>query len=315
MPRFSNVHLIVNPGSGSADGLAPRLTSCFEEGGLPYSVHEISDDAGPDVLARRAVEQGADLVAACGGDGTIGAAAGALADTKVPLLVIPGGTANIFASELGIPGKPEVAASLATGELTGTIVDVDLVEVKVNGTVHPLILRMGLGIEATMVTQTTPEVKRRFGKLAYGAKFLAERRRQKKRRYRITIDEKVKYVAGTAVLICNSANPGVQGVSMLAGVSARDGLIHVVLIKRLTYRALGSVFWHAIANGVRGRGFDVTPSPTIRVWCGKSVTVEVSHHQDAAVDGEGLGTARRASARIRPGAVRMLVPEASPFAN
>jgi diacylglycerol kinase (ATP) len=116
-------------------------------------------------LARRAAETGSELVLVLGGDGTINEAAEGLIGTSVPLGVLPGGTANVLANELGLGNRIERAAvrlgrcverRIAVGRLCDS-----------TGCVRHFLLMGGAGLDATIVTKVHPGLKRRLGKLAY----------------------------------------------------------------------------------------------------------------------------------------------------
>lgn len=100
---------LVNAGAGSAPAALEALSAA---GG--FAVREIDGDAVAETV-RGCVQAGVRRVVVVGGDGTIGAAAGVLAGTGIELAVIPGGTLNHFARDLGIPTNLADAATLAAG--------------------------------------------------------------------------------------------------------------------------------------------------------------------------------------------------------
>lgn len=97
--------VIANPtaGGGRARRAARAATAALAQSGLPAELLFSREPGDAAVLARRAVAEGAAAVVACGGDGTIAEVLPALAETGVPLGVLPAGTANDFARGLGIP--------------------------------------------------------------------------------------------------------------------------------------------------------------------------------------------------------------------
>jgi diacylglycerol kinase family enzyme len=97
----------VNPAAGNADEVdaALRKAGCFD-------VIEVAPDAVTQAV-EAAIEKGAKRVAAVGGDGTVSAAAAAVARTDVELVVIPAGTFNHFARDNGIPTDLDEACSIA----------------------------------------------------------------------------------------------------------------------------------------------------------------------------------------------------------
>jgi len=129
-------------------------------------VHTATDAAGHAVeLARDAVTGGADLVLVLGGDGTINEAANGMIHSPVPLGILPGGTANVLANELGLGNRLERAVErlsqcverrIAAGKLCAA-----------NGDSRYFLLMGGAGLDATIVTKVRPALKAASGKLAY----------------------------------------------------------------------------------------------------------------------------------------------------
>ncbi len=116
-------------------------------------------------LARDAVAAGADLILVLGGDGTINEVANGMIPSRVPLGVLPGGTANVLANELGLGNSLERAI-----ERLGRCVERRIaVGALCNGSsaVRHFVMMCGVGLDATIVTRVNPELKARTGKLAY----------------------------------------------------------------------------------------------------------------------------------------------------
>ena len=109
--------LFYNPHSGQRRAnlgvIVAEVAALLREAGVEASVSETSSAAEAGQQARDAVEQGFDTIFACGGDGTIQDVAQGLIGTTAALAVIPLGTANVLAHDLGIPGSALVAARAA----------------------------------------------------------------------------------------------------------------------------------------------------------------------------------------------------------
>jgi diacylglycerol kinase (ATP) len=116
-------------------------------------------------LARDAVAAGADLILVLGGDGTINEVANGMIHSRVPLGVLPGGTANVLANELGLGNSLERAIDRLSRCLERRIA----VGALCHGTSEPrhFLMMCGVGLDATIVTKVNPELKARTGKLAY----------------------------------------------------------------------------------------------------------------------------------------------------
>ncbi len=115
-------------------------------------------------LAREAVTAGADLILVLGGDGTINEVANGMIPASVPLGVLPGGTANVLANELGLGNNLERAID-RLGRCVATRIAVGKLCMPAQS--RYFVLMGGVGLDATIVTKVRPELKARAGKLSY----------------------------------------------------------------------------------------------------------------------------------------------------
>lgn len=157
-----SVHIILNPAAGARRrGLLDAVVERLKRGGATVTL-ELTERAGhATALARRAAERGdADVVVAAGGDGTINEVARGLLGQGVPLGIIPLGTANVLAIELGLrPRAVEVADMLLSGpaHLVGTgVVDGEI-----------FLMMVGIGFDGVVVHAINPRLKRLWGKGAF----------------------------------------------------------------------------------------------------------------------------------------------------
>ena len=118
-------------------------------------------------LAAHAAAAGSDCVLVCGGDGTINEAVNGLAGSETALAVLPAGTVNLWAKEVGLPTEPERAVRLI---LSGERRRVDLGRA---GERYFLMLA-SVGVDAYAVQAVTAERKRRWGRYAYAAAGIAD---------------------------------------------------------------------------------------------------------------------------------------------
>ena len=116
-------------------------------------------------LAAEAAQANAGLIIAMGGDGTVNEVLNGMAHSTVPLAVIPGGTANVFCCETGIPRNPEKAAAMLP-EWVEARVALGRVHSAAEGPRYFLSMA-GAGLDAGIVQRVEPAVKRRLGKVAY----------------------------------------------------------------------------------------------------------------------------------------------------
>jgi diacylglycerol kinase (ATP) len=116
-------------------------------------------------LAVEAAERGCDIVLAAGGDGTINEAVNGLAGSNIVFGVLPAGTANVLANEIGLAQRPDFAARQI---LRAVPVRISLGAVETEGAPpRYFALMAGIGLDARIVYELDPRMKRRFGKLAY----------------------------------------------------------------------------------------------------------------------------------------------------
>ena len=150
MPRFP---VIVNPRSGSARS-GEEIERIFKEAGAQADIRLAR--GSPSDLAHEIARQKPPLVVAAGGDGTVSAVASALVDTPIPLAVLPVGTLNHFARDIGVPDDPAAAVRIALGGKTRAI-DVG----EVNGRVF--INNSSIGLYPAMV-RLREKQQRRLGR-------------------------------------------------------------------------------------------------------------------------------------------------------
>jgi diacylglycerol kinase family enzyme len=148
-----DVAVVVNPGSGNDDsGSSPeQLTALFADRGRRATILPVGHGTTIAAQARAAIASGCRVLVAAGGDGTVSAVGGVAVGGEVPLGVLPIGTLNHFAKDLGLPLELPEAADVVTG---GTVRRVDVGEV--NGRVF--LNNSSLGVYPRIV-----ELRARYG--------------------------------------------------------------------------------------------------------------------------------------------------------
>ena len=163
--------VIFNPTKSGVDQLRRSVARAekLQEFAPSLWIETTEDDPGKG-MAHEALEAGVDVVIAAGGDGTVRSVAAGLRGTGVPVGIVPLGTGNLFARNLDLPvNDPFDAVVLA---LTGfdRAVDVLVADIRrPDGSVetHVSLVMSGVGLDATMISSTNPELKKRVGWLAY----------------------------------------------------------------------------------------------------------------------------------------------------
>ncbi len=306
---FKKIHLIINPVSGQGVVPVEEIRSKFNVLGDRLTVHETKADVSARTIAEEAVSQGADLVVAFGGDGTMLQVAEGLINTGVPLGVIPGGTANVFASELEIPNdKMEAISFLLNKEANIRKIDVGCV-----GEKH-FLLRLGIGLEAAMTVMTGREEKDKYGFWAYLWTALRVGSRMKQAHYHMVIDGKRKRVKGVTCVICNSGNLGLPRVKLLPDIDVSDGKLDVVVVREASLWTAASLIYHAV-KGVFSKAKPHGDRPCYSIFSrqAKEVVVMPVSHQLAARDGEDVGSDFPLKITLKHNALLVLAPEVKGF--
>jgi diacylglycerol kinase (ATP) len=276
-------HLIFNPvaGQGNPDADLALIRKLLEPE-IQLQVVLTEEGQDPAEPAREIAAAGTDLVLVSGGDGTVSAIAGALLETDIPLGILPRGTANAFATALGLPLDLTAACEAI---LAGTTRVVDAA--RCNG--QPLILLAGIGLEAEMVDRANRDLKNRLGMLAYLLAGVQQFQEQTAFQATIDIEGELTEVETGTITVANAA-PATSVLAQGFGqVLVNDGLLDVTIAtpqNRLQgLNALTSLFASALVNVPTNRE-DIIRLRTPRL----KITTEPP--QKVAIDGEIIGTTR-----------------------
>jgi YegS/Rv2252/BmrU family lipid kinase len=246
-------------------------------------------------LAEYGVNEGMDVVAVFGGDGTTMQAAAALVGTDVSLGVIPGGTGNLLAGNLRIPASPERAARAL---VAGRPRPFDLGRMERPGGVQYFAVACGAGYDARVMAETLSEHKRRWGMVAYAATTLRLLRDIRSTVHVITIDG-VEYDAHAAmVLVANCGEVIPPFVRLRPGIRPDDGLLDVVVMQANSFGQSVRAVWDLLRSADTLVGFA----------SGREIRVETDPVQPVQLDGEPGGSTPF-TATVVPGAIRIMVPE------
>lgn len=294
MPVHKRVMIVINPAAGKPEPVLSVLNEVLGPADIQWEVavtHEPGDGAA---AARDAIKQGFDLIGVYGGDGTVSEVASALVGGTTPLLLLPGGTGNALADDLGVPTTLAEAAMLAIDGRS----EIRRIDVGRAGDRY-FLLRLTMGIEAELVDSATREMKDRLGWLAYAVAGVQALSDPPLANYTITVDGESHVVEGIAAMVANSASVGhLSGVRLAQDVDVSDGRLDVVVVEQA---ALLSLLGSA-AEAAQGQ----QPSGVQR-WAGTRIRVEANPAQSILADGEQSGLTP-IDVTVLPGALGVLVP-------
>lgn len=293
--------LVYNPvaGSGAAGSAADRARAALGRRGHTVDAHPTSEDEPVAEVARRAAES-ADRVIAMGGDGTITeAAAGILAaGGTAPLAVVPVGTANMLALNLGIPDDAGAAIELA---VEGRVAPIDVG--RANGQVF--LLTVSTGLHAEMVALADRESKRRWGVAAYGVAGWKANQEVEPIRHRVSCDGVTEEFEVTMMQVMNCGAVFRREWELAPGVSPIDGSLDVLAYRAASIRD----YMLAAAQVIRG-----SPTSTALVEHRRATRVTIETDPPVRVQRDGEPSGRTpVEIELLPLALRVVMPTDGPW--
>jgi diacylglycerol kinase family enzyme len=291
--------VIVNPTRVDSDAFRTKVTQAARTAGWddPLWFETTVDDAGAS-MARAAVAAGADVVVAAGGDGTVRVVCAEMASTGVPVGVVPAGTGNLLARNLGIPLGRDQAIEVV---LRGQDRAIDLVQIKGDGLATTRFAVMaGMGLDAAIMEGAPDAMKRRMGWSAY---VVAGMRHLRYPAIRVTISvdgaEPVHRRART-VLVGNVGSL-TAGIPLLPDARIDDGVLDVVVIAPLRVIGWFSLLWRVLTRHPR-------TDERLDRYTGRSVVVTAATSTPRQLDGDPVGPGTEIHAEVEPGVLLVRVP-------
>lgn len=285
------IAVIFNP-AGAADVAADLETALAKRSLRADWIETTRDDPGKG-QARRAVRGGADLVIACGGDGTVRACAEALVGTDATLAVVPAGTGNLLAHNLGIPldAADAVDVAVAGGKRR---IDVGFV----NG--EAFTVMAGAGIDAAIMGDTDRSAKDRFGALAYVKTALAH---LNDRRVGVTVavDTGPAWTGTVATVLAANHGSLQAGVTIFPEATSSDGRLDFLAVA-----ARGLWAWARTAFSILLRR---NHPPELERWQGRSATVTFAAPTPYELDGEERPPVKQLDFTVERKALAVCVPK------
>ena len=217
---YEKIHIVINPAAGKDEPILNVLNDVFGQYGVDWSVSVTKKYGDAAAFARQAAQEGADLVAGYGGDGTQHEIANALLGTDAMMGILPGGTGNGFAREMNIPKKLRPAVELLCTSHNTRRIDAAQVDDQY------FIQRLYVGIEPE--EQASRELKDRYGVFAYAVS-IKQRGKPKRVDYRVTIDGKVEEFKAVKIYVVNSGMTG-SGFAITHGYAVDDGLLDAFVL-------------------------------------------------------------------------------------
>jgi YegS/Rv2252/BmrU family lipid kinase len=286
---YARIHVVVNPASGKDKPIINILNRVFNRYGVDWDVSITRKYGDATEFARRAATGGFDLVAGYGGDGTQHEIANGILGTGVVMGVLPGGTGNGFANEMGIPNTLQPAVEMLCTSHNRRKIDVAQLD---DGY---FVQRLFTGIEPE--EQTSREDKDKYGTLAYLKRDINRLSEIQDIAYHLRVDDQEIDVMGHKCYVVNSAKAG-TGLSISTQFRVDDGLLDVFMLSR-DKKSTNAAIARFLNLSRKDAG--------LYYWRGKEIHIDAETSQPVWTDGEYTGRTP-VSIKVRPGMLTVAVP-------
>ena len=292
--------IISNPNASRSDaGKLARAIARLRAGGLSVDVAATKVAGHGAELARAALDDGAELLIAHGGDGTIMEIAPVIVGTGLPIGLLPAGTGNRLADNLDIPWGPEAAADTILAMRQRVI---DIGRINAPGVVRYFAVAGGCGFDAEVMFRTTTSAKRTWGSGAYFATAIRLAIAMPRAQVRVEVDGVAVEREAVMVLLANCGTILPIGHKFGAHIVKDDGRLDVIVLNARTFVGAARIAW-ALALG------DSSRHPGIEFFSGRIVKISAEPGMAAQADGELCGRTPLV-AELLAGGLTVLAPPA-----
>jgi YegS/Rv2252/BmrU family lipid kinase len=288
------VAVIAHAGKSFGGGL-PELRRELERQGVDDPLWiEVPKSRFAPKQVKRALDEGSELLFVWGGDGTVQRSIDAMAGSETALAILPAGTANLLATNLGIPQDIEQAVSIG---LRGDRHKLDVG--RFNG--ERFAVMAGAGFDASMIQQADGSLKDRFGRVAYvwtGSKSL----RAKPFKAKIDVDGVPWYAGAASCILVGNVGRLFGGVEVFEDARPDDGRLEVGVVN-----ADGIADWvRTLARTAVGHA---ERSPLVQATSATKIKVKLNRKVLYEVDGGGREKVKSFTIKVQPAAVTICLPK------
>ncbi len=291
---MSEVAVVLNPVklSDVAAFKAEIIACCGDESPTWFETTEAATGAEQ---AAAAVAAGARLVLVCGGDGTVAACAGALASTGVAMAIVPVGTGNLLARNLGIPLGAAQALQVAFGPHERLI---DVLESQQ----QRFVVMAGLGFDAALIRDTDEELKGRVGWPAYVGGLVRALRRSPRARFTVTVDDGLPMTSAAVGVLVGNVGQLQAGITLMPDASPDDGQLDLIVLAPRTAGDWPALIWRILRRRPdTGRQAELMRGKRVRIESEVTLPIEF--------DGDFRGQATELRVEVLAAALRLRCPQ------
>ena len=282
---------VINPVSGGGENTWENdIRRFFDSRQETIDFLSLEKNLTKDEIAKKVIEKSPECIVAVGGDGTLKLLATILKNTSLPLGLLPAGSANGMAKELGIPTGAAAALETLVHSQSGKI---DLIEFP-GGEI--CIHLSDCGLNAAIVRHFEKYPTR--GWMTYGKALWKALKAKNKFRCTIKTDKELLHRRAYMVVIANATKYGMGAVINPVG-RLNDEKFEVIIVRKLNFFAILNAF-------VKGKPFH---PEKVEVLQTRSVEISLRRDEVFQIDGEYMGKTRKITAKVLPGALTMLLPD------
>lgn len=265
------IAVIANGASGSSVDEETLRAAWAQEGIEPDWLPTTKESPGTEQAARAAAD-GVDTVVACGGDGTVRAVLEGLAGTDVALGIVPLGTGNLLAGNLGLPSGIDAVPVASRGSTRR--IDVGTI----NG--ERFAVMAGVGLDAAVVGEANDALKRRVGALAYVLSAVRQVRSLRSKMFRVhVVTDGDSWMGRTVLVLIGNCGTVSGGLEVFPDARPDDGLLDVAVVTATGLRQWASVVGRMLASRPQR-------SDLVQRMRAKEVTVHLDRAMPYELDGE-----------------------------
>ncbi|WP_231595197.1 diacylglycerol kinase family protein [Salinibacterium sp. SWN1162] len=310
--------VVYNPIKVDIDAIKAAVTVLENETGWKTTTFHATSKEDPGAGATRdALAAGADVVIVAGGDGTVRAVAEAIHDSDAALALMPAGTGNLFARNLGIP-LDDLEGAVRTA-FTGVdrAVDIGLIDIRDENNAlskHAFVVMAGLGLDAKMIANTNDDLKKRIGWLAYVSAIVKALADSSELHVKYRLDSQRARSGRAHTVIVGNCGSLTANVLLLPDAAPDDGFFDVAVMRPQGVigwaQILGKVLWeNGVLRRIRGGHFLTTKDVrALRYVKAKQLTIRLSTPEEIELDGDEFGKTIAFKSRIEAGGLTVRMP-------
>ncbi|CAN5133653.1 hypothetical protein BH11ACT4_BH11ACT4_07650 [soil metagenome] len=315
------VAIVYNPVKADLDALKAAVDAEPAAAGSAVLWFPTAEDDPGQGPARAALDAGASVVVAAGGDGTVRAVAEVVRGSGAALALLPSGTGNLLARNLSLTLN-DVAHSLATA-FGGADRDIDVADIEIrrdDDSVdrHVFLVMAGTGLDAKIMSNTDEELKKKVGWIAYAQALGKVLRDKDGLRLEYKVDSRRSRSERAQAIIVGNCGSLPANILLLPDAAVDDGLLDVIVVKPESFRGwlavIVKIFWeNGVVRRTRiGQRMAELKTDSLDMHQARTVVLRLNRPEIVELDGDPFGEMRGCRITIDPASLTVKMPANQP---